>query len=162
MAFQGKRGAVGKMREMLRTGKITDVNFMSGRTGKTPLQRAVESGHFEIMKFLIEEGGDINSRVNRMTLLHFAALMVKDAASDTKTYRRWFSLSPVWHGQNIDAMKFLVGRGVDVTIQDETGKTALDYVESATIKAEIMSAGAPAQPVPAQQPAAAPSLSQRV
>ncbi|XP_023311846.1 uncharacterized protein LOC108905886 [Anoplophora glabripennis] len=71
--------------------------------GDTPLHHAVKRGHWEMTKYLIEQGADVNIRNHdRSTALHFAASL-----------------------GHLEIVKYLVGLGVDVGIRDNYGRTAL-------------------------------------
>jgi cytohesin len=75
-----------------------------GTGGVTPLHRAAESNHVELVRFLLAKGADVGARTDGgWTPLHAAA-----AAGAT------------------DVVRALLGHGADVDATDARGETALD------------------------------------
>ena len=71
--------------------------------GRTPLHRACEGVHFEVVKFLVEKGADVNARNGfRDTPLHYAA-----------------------QSGNADVVKLLLDNGADPTARNNMRSTAL-------------------------------------
>jgi len=81
-----------------------DVRFVRKSTGSNALHQAAINGRTEMVKFLLEKGLDIHSRLlDGKTALH-AACMIED-------YK--------------DTVKLLLEKGIDPTIKNKEGKTAL-------------------------------------
>jgi len=85
-----------------------DVNAQeTNKFGGTPLYWAVKNDRVEAVKHLMEKGGDakaVNGR-NGQTLLHVAAQNTDDAG----------------------LVELLLGKGIDLSVKDRFGKTAMDY-----------------------------------
>jgi ankyrin repeat protein len=77
----------------------------NGLEGYTPLHFAALMGHVEIIDLLVEHGADVDSRSDGLnTPLQTAAYIGKPLA-----------------------LRALLSHGADPTVQDDLGKTALDY-----------------------------------
>lgn len=103
-------------------GKDADINFKIN--GKTPIYYASEKGKFEIVKFLLEKGADINLAYDRLgkTVLYHAAgqgnfevvkLLLESGATIKKGQEIALSSKPHWiaanNGYN-DIVKFFLDR----------------------------------------------------
>jgi ankyrin repeat protein len=90
------------------TGDQFGVNTsVNPETNKPLLHEAANSGHLDVVQYLIEQKGlDPNAQdpFNRITALHLAA-----------------------RANQIDMVAYLLGRGVDVNIQDRDNYTAMHY-----------------------------------
>jgi len=83
--------------------KGADVNAKETSTGRTPLYRAVEIGHTQIVGFLIDKGADVNTKDNEgQTPLHGACKL---------GYKQMVEL--------------LIAKGADINAKDNKGQTAL-------------------------------------
>ena len=72
----------------------------------TPLHYAADLGYFEIVKFLIENGANLNSMdMDRNTSLHLATITSKF---------------------NIEVIKVLLDHGADFKLNDNSGRSVLD------------------------------------
>ena len=92
-----------------------DVNFVSYR-GHRILSSAVFEGNFNVVKFLLEKGADINAKDTcGKTALHYA----------------------INKKSTIDLITLLLEKGADPKIEDESGRTALDYAKLYSTKKEI-------------------------
>ena len=56
----GKSGMFGKFKDMFRSGSKIDINKMY--KGNTPLIKASDKRHIEIVELLLENGADINAK----------------------------------------------------------------------------------------------------
>lgn len=98
-------------------------SFMPGKfLQDTPLHLASEAGHTEVVRILLENGGDVNAQdqMNGETPLHLAC-------------EAGFS----------DIIQLLLHHGADTTIENVYKKQALHYADAATQVFSIDSAGAP-------------------
>ncbi len=83
----------------------TDVNAKN-QNGYTPLHKAVDDGHKEIVELLITEGADVNAKEDGGgTPLHHAVLFVGDK----------------------ELAELLTAKGADVNAKDNDGDTPLDW-----------------------------------
>jgi ankyrin repeat protein len=119
--------------------EIDKSNERSLRHGTTPLQRAALKGNFEMVKYLVEHGANVNGRsidgfltlrysddyksISPYLLQHGADINAKD--SDGKTILH--ACSSV---HNIKGIEYLLSHGADVNAKDSDGKTPLHYVAS--------------------------------
>ena len=86
--------------------------------GSTPLDRAAQEGHVEIVKILLERGANPNAKDNKgSTPLHNAAQEGHD-----------------------EIVKILLERGADPRIADNGGHIPLDYTEDSAIRSLLESA----------------------
>jgi ankyrin repeat protein len=99
----GKNNSIA-MAELL-IGKGNPVNTMTGE-GETPLFSAARQGYSRVVDLIAEHGGDIRSlsKNGSTSLLHVAAM---------KGYG--------------DMVEYLLSEGLDKTLKDAAGMTALDY-----------------------------------
>ena len=89
--------------------EVTNINIKDNK-GETPLHIAVDKGHLEIVKLLVEKGADINARVSYPpdgkweggTALHYAI------------------------ESDLEIAKFLIEKGADANIHDFEGQSPLD------------------------------------
>jgi palmitoyltransferase len=90
----------------------TDVNVIDNK-GSTPLHWAAYSGSYQAINFLITWGSKLNmrDRDTGVTALHLAAMQ-----GNTRIVRR------------------LLIKGIDRTIKDFSGKTALDYAKESNFR----------------------------
>ena len=91
--------------------KNADVNAKNKETGMTAAIYAAKSGHTEILKYLIDNGVDVNAKDKKTgdTLLH---TLLMHAISEGK----------------VDTVRYLIEeKGVDISKEDETGKTEAMY-----------------------------------
>lgn len=101
-------GDLNKIKKSLKNG--ADINIIKERTEKdevykvSPLYIAVWEGYFNIIKYLIANGADVNKAVPRGTPLHFA----------------------VQEG-NLFLVKYLINKKADVHVRDQYQKTPLFY-----------------------------------
>ena len=86
----------------------------------TPLMFASYSGNYELAKFSIRNGADINAEDS----FGFTILM-------------WASIEG-----HLEIVKYLVENGADIDAKNEDGKTALDWADTEEIKEILRKAGA--------------------
>ncbi|WP_054849042.1 ankyrin repeat domain-containing protein [Vulcanisaeta sp. JCM 14467] len=100
-----KNGDLSKVIDLIKAG--ANVNVKDPTYGMTPLHYAVLGNRLDIVKYLIENGADINARDNTgKTPLHFAA-----------------------KNGYLDIVKYLIENKADINVKDNIGKTPLDYAE---------------------------------
>lgn len=104
--------------------------------GSAPLHKAAASGRFEVARYLIEKGADVNAiRGIRNTPLHEAvqngdaklvALLLDNGADIREIYCNGNTLihEASEHGKN-DLVKLLLSRGFDIEAKDHIAGTAL-------------------------------------
>ena len=82
---------------------------------------ASANGHLEVVKYLLENGADINAKDSNWgyTVLIYAAEYV-----------------------NLETVQFLIENGADFNIKNNEGKTALDLAKTEEIKEVLRKAGA--------------------
>ncbi len=115
-----------------------DTEIALDKSRKTPLHIAIESGHNNIVKFLIDNGADTTaSDVKGQTSIHFAAiheqldvikyLLKKGSDINQKTKD---GLTAIHHASgygHLNVLKFLHEKGGDVFASDKNGWTALHH-----------------------------------
>ena len=85
-----------------------EVNNPRGRDGWTPLHLSSMKGHVEVVKRLIQAGGDINCQtVSGYTPLHWASL----------------------YG-HVEVITALLAGGADKTIENKGGRTPYDWAKN--------------------------------
>lgn len=100
-----------------------DVNHeRTGIPSSIPIHNAVLGGNLPIVKLLIENGADVNCRGG--ALLKGATPLILSV----KTSNRSVKLSD-----------YLLSKGADLSMKDDTGKTALDYLHSRYISGSVQS-----------------------
>ncbi|XP_067652983.1 uncharacterized protein [Haliotis asinina] len=132
------RGDLERVKRILAEGDV-DINYR-GQNSRTPVMEAAWKGHRDVVEFLVGRGADV-SLVDRYgdNVLHFACrdgdletvkLIVSMNVVDINS-RGWNSMTPVmraaWRGHR-DVVKFLVGRGADVSLVDGYGNNVLHFV----------------------------------
>jgi ankyrin repeat protein len=112
-----------------------DVNA-SNFAGWTPLHRAANKGHTEIMQLLIANGADVNAKHDAFetTPLHDAArnghkevaeLLIATSA-DVNAKDQW-GRTPLHRVETKEIAELLIAEGADVNVKDDVGKTPLDW-----------------------------------
>ena len=98
------RGDLAYVKRCVRGGKSVNTR----RWATTALHSAASEGHLEVVKYLVEQGADINATTSRYgwTVLHYAAT--------------WGQLAVV---------RYLVEQGADVNAKDSDGDTARGLAE---------------------------------
>lgn len=121
-----------------------DVN-VKNEEGETPLHLAVQDRNQEIVETLVELGAEVNAKDNiGQTPLHYAVfnepsksrpeyyipflqyLIDHDAKIDNRNAAGDTPLHKAARGGNALAVEFLLANGADVTIKNDSGKTAPD------------------------------------
>jgi ankyrin repeat protein len=104
--------------------------------GRTPLHLAAESGHIEIVEFLISSGAEINvADVNSNTPLHYTAtagkveaaefLLAKGAEVDARNHEKCTPLHLAASFNHKPIMKLLIEKGAEVDSKEYRGGTPL-------------------------------------
>ena len=96
-----------------------DMSVLNNVSGNTYLHTAVSNLKYEVAKFLIKKGADVNARNKfRQTPSHAAI----------RTYGLGDDFQDVIHCQAIlKILKLLRSKGAHFNLQDDNGKTPLDY-----------------------------------
>ena len=133
------------------TGNVEDMRRLLGagadieskdNSGETPLSRAAENGHLNVVQFLVNEASaDVESKdvYQRIPLsyaaeyghLEVAEFLVNEADPkadvESKSDSRRTPLSYAASNGELKVVKFLINEtGADITSKNEEGKTALD------------------------------------
>ena len=82
--------------------------------GSDALHTAAEKGRLQMLEFLIRKGANVNTVGFQYSL------------SDSKSSEAGTALHFAVDGNNVEAAKVLVESGVDITVRDVKGRTALD------------------------------------
>lgn len=118
----------------------------------TPLMFASYSGNYELAKFSIRNGANINAEDSfGFTILMWASsggnlemvkLLVENGADiDAKDYEGCSSLMWASLEGHLEIVKYLVEKGADINIKNEDGNTALDWAATEEIKEVLRKAG---------------------
>ncbi len=107
-------------------------------SGSTPLLAATNGGHFEVVKYLVSKGADINAfdTVYHFTPLHAAVwankpdivkyLVSKGASINPRTTSDETPLHLAVNSGKVDLAKYLIDSGADVNVKNADGDTLLD------------------------------------
>ena len=121
------------------------------KNGNTPLHKASQYGHIEIIKELASMGVDVNiTNRDGYTPLHLAAMKgQKEAAAELillgadkdKEGGVWGSSPLHWAciHSHIDTIKLLIEKGANTTLKDGVGKTPLCFIKDEALRAELVS-----------------------
>jgi ankyrin repeat protein len=103
LIYAAKRGENVIVKYLVTERKV-DVNFQ--HNGKASLHYASENGHFDVVKFLVKRGAEVNKQEDKtlLTALHYAG-------------SRGF----------LKIIKFLIDNGANSNLRDKQGKTCLHY-----------------------------------
>lgn len=122
-----RTGRVDRLRALL--AKNPDLIKAVNSEGETPVHQAAKYNQMEALRFLVEQGGDVNARANqRTTPLHLAAAFGE-----------------------IEAVKYLLEKGAEVDPREETGMTPVMGAQARNHRAIIevlKQAGADVDAVP--------------
>ncbi len=104
--------------EVMKTQQNT--RFNNGKLHLTPLLLAIENGHFELAKVLLDAGADPNAKPSGFTALHALTWVRKPIRGDGDP-------SPEGSGKysSLDMVQMLVDAGADVNAKLERGKSEL-------------------------------------
>lgn len=138
LADLAQQGMLEMVKEMLTSQKI-NVNAKDKKRGNTPLHWAAYNNNLEMVKYLVEQGAEVNAKNNcGVTPLHFAALnnnleMVKylvDKKAEVNAKDKKCGMTPLhWAASenNPEVVKYLIQKKATVNLQDNNGKTALHW-----------------------------------
>ncbi len=130
-------GALEKVRSLIEDG--SNINTKEKAGGRTPLHRAVEGGHKEVIKLLLENEADINIKNNsgetplknavKLGYREIAELLISSSADINVFDKNGKSLLHVAASSGRkDMVELLLNCGIDKNISDKKGRTALDYI----------------------------------
>ena len=109
---------------------------------RTPLHIAVNKGHGEVVKLLLDNGADFTARTlpGRMQPLHYAAyegfkdiaqlLIEKGADVNSKDRYSWTPLHTAVSRKHIGLVRLLIETGADVALKNGDGKTPLQVADN--------------------------------
>jgi serine/threonine-protein phosphatase 6 regulatory ankyrin repeat subunit A len=119
--------------------EIDKSNERSRGYGSTPLHRAAYNDNFEIVKYLVEHGAEVNGRsvrglpvlrsaeagkkIFQYLLQHGAGINAKDEYGKTILHTYSFA-------HNIKGIEYLLSHGADISAKDNEGKSPLHYAAS--------------------------------
>ena len=107
-----EEGKIEAVKQHLASG--TNVNLKNDG-GSTPLIEASRKGHKEIAKLLIENGADVNCKLQYTT--------------DIKSIEGWTSLHVAAAKGHKVIAELLIAKGADVNAMDDTRRSPLDWVQ---------------------------------
>ena len=110
-----------------------DINNKCG--GTPPLYWAAYCHRLDVVEFLVLIGADVNGADNGMTALHWASsrdlAMVKflvGKGANVNAISEDTGATPLhWASGNLPIVEFLVEKGADFRIADESGQTPLHF-----------------------------------
>jgi ankyrin repeat protein len=130
-----------KVAEVLIRWPKTNVEFRTPKD-ESALMLAALRGHTELVKKLIERGGDVNK--TGWTPLHYAAtsghveiiklLLENHAYIDAESPNGTTPLMMAAHYGTQQAVKLLLDEGADTTLRNQLGMTAIDFAYKANRK----------------------------
>ena len=123
------------MAKILAIERPQDVNFQRVDDGSSPLHQALQGGHVDIARMLVERGTDVSAQKDGSTALHWASenghvdlgRMLIERGVDVSTQEKDGSTALHLASRNghVDLARMLIERGADVSAQNKYGLTAL-------------------------------------
>ncbi|KAA0163168.1 hypothetical protein FNF28_04395 [Cafeteria roenbergensis] len=109
-------GKTGEVTRLLEAG--APVNWANRRSGQSPLIKAAQKGHVELMRVLLDRGADLEAKDNN----------------------GWTAL--IWAARNchVEAVALLLDRGADPEVRDNDGRSALDLCRPGTCRSALLGA----------------------
>ena len=115
--------------------KLVDINEL-WKNNITPLHTACDVGNYELAKYLIEHGANVNAKdANGFAPIHNVCywcsslkvlkLLVENGANINETANNDWTPLYLASNQKLDFVKFLVENGASVNFQDKKGNTPL-------------------------------------
>lgn len=135
-----KNGNVETVAGLLRRGARVNAKF--GGNGETALHRATAHGHSKIVKFLLEQGADVNAPddVGATALISASyhgytetVRILLNAGADVNakdTRHNFTALHEAARKGHLEIVKILVAKGADINIRTVDGRTALARAEA--------------------------------
>ena len=135
-----KKGDFEELKRLLKKGAYIEAKVKYGRSFYNALLWASKNNHFEIIKFLVEHGADINSgknsavntplinavRSKRFDIVKY--LVSKGADVNNKLIEKSTALiNAVYPAESFEIVQFLVERGADVNAMNNNGQTPLNW-----------------------------------
>ena len=119
----------------------------------TPLMFASYSGNYNLVKFSMDNGADINLKcgggwtalmlASEFGHLEIVKYLIENGADVNSQDRDgWTALIEATNGGRLEVVKYLVENGADINIKDKNGNTALNYARTEGIKEVLRKAGA--------------------
>ncbi|XP_067654113.1 ankyrin repeat domain-containing protein 17-like [Haliotis asinina] len=131
-------GDLERVKRILAAGHV-DINYRRGDYSSTPVMEASVNGHRDVVEFLVGRGADV-SLVDRFgdNVLHLACyggdletvkliLSLNVVGINSRGEDSWTPVMAAAYNEHRDLVKFLVGRGADVSLVDGDGSNFLHY-----------------------------------
>lgn len=117
--------------------KVTDINLEYNDW--TPLTKASEKGHLNIVKYLLENGAEIDKEngygwtplmcASMNGFLDIVKYLVdKGANIEIKTDSKWTALTFASMEGRLEVVKYLIKSGADVNVRDDKNRSIIDCI----------------------------------
>lgn len=147
LAYAARSGCIEIVKRLIE--KRAAVDAMDDYTRRTPLLRAADQRHAEVVRYLLAHGASVNAKArfgqtpltaailgtvfsygpkgNRDETIQ--ALLLSGADVNLQGKFSWTPLMTAVLRGDADLVRLLISKGADLSANDEEGKTALDYAE---------------------------------
>lgn len=126
-----RNGQLKKVEKCLKNG--ANINA-SDENGETALTQACDSGHYDIVKYLIEQGADTNADGGKGLMfasyrgyLNIVQILTQNGADIKATDGGWTALMFAAERGHFDIVKFLTENGADANARNDVGCGALEF-----------------------------------